>query len=70
MHDDGAQGSESTKQLNFDTHTQVMPYFSRSVRHQPDQYMFLGESYDMIPNELNAEPVNYNEAFQDKDIDL
>ena len=26
--------------------------------------MFLGESYNMIPNDLNAELVNYNEAFK------
>ena len=32
--------------------------------------MFLGESYDMIPDELNAEPVNYNEILQDKDAKL
>ena len=32
--------------------------------------MFLGESYDRIPDELNAELVNYNEALQDKDAEL
>ena len=66
--DDGAQGSKSIKQLN--SNTQVVPRRSRKVRHQPNRYMFLGESYDRIPDELNAEPVNYNEALQDKDVEL
>ncbi|XP_057510754.1 uncharacterized protein LOC130793116 [Actinidia eriantha] len=70
VRDDGAQGSESTEQLNFDTQTQVVPRRSGRVRHQPDRYMFLGESYDMIPDELNTEPVNYNEALHDKDAKL
>ena len=70
MRDDGAQGSESTEQLNSDTQTQVMPRHSGRVKCQLDQYMFLGESYDMIPDELNAKSVNYNKAFQDKDIEL
>ena len=67
MSDDSAQGSKSTEQLNSDTQTPVMPHHSGRVRHQLDRNMFLGESYDMIPDELNAKPVNYNEALQDKD---
>ena len=47
-----------------------MPRRSGRVRRHPDRYMFLGESYDMIPNELNAKPINYNEALQDKDAEL
>ena len=70
MHDDGAQGSESTEQLNSDTQTPIVPRRSGRVRFHPDWYMFLGESYDMIPNELNAEPVNYNETLQGKDLEL
>ena len=47
-----------------------MPQHCGRVRRQPDRYMLLGESYDMIFDELNAEPVNYNEALQDKDAEL
>ena len=43
-----------------------MSYRSGRVRRQPDRYMFLGESYDMILDEA----VNYNEALQDKDGEL
>ena len=43
-----------------------MPRRSGRVTRQPDRY----KSYDMIPDELNAEPVNYNEALQDKDVEL
>ena len=48
----------------------TMPRRSGRVVRQPDQYMFLGESYERIPDELDAELVTYNEAFQDKDIEL
>ena len=47
-----------------------MPRRSGRVIFQPNWYMFLGESYDRIPDELDAEPVNYNEALQDKDAEL
>ena len=63
VRDDGAQGSELTEQLNSDTQTLSVPHRNGRVRHQPNRYMFLDESYDMIPNELNAEPVNYNEVL-------
>ncbi|XP_057481980.1 uncharacterized protein LOC130768889 [Actinidia eriantha] len=58
VHDDGKQRSESTEKLNSDTQAHVMPHRSRRVRCQLDRYMFLGESYNMIPNELNTKPVN------------
>ena len=69
-HDDGAQGSESAEQFIHDTQTLVVPRRSGRVIHKLDRYMFLGESYDRIPNELNTELVNYNEAVQDKDTEL
>ena len=47
-----------------------MPRRSGRVVHQPDRYMFLRESYERILDELDAEPVNYNEALQDKDAEL
>ncbi|XP_057965365.1 uncharacterized protein LOC131155923 [Malania oleifera] len=59
---DGGQGSGSTQQN--------VPRRSGRVVHQPDQYMFLGESYDRIPDELDTEPSNYYEALQDKDAEL
>ncbi|XP_057495680.1 uncharacterized protein LOC130780680 [Actinidia eriantha] len=64
--DDGAQGLESTEQLNSNTQTQVVLRRSGRVKCQPNQYIFLGESYDMIPDELIAELVNYNEALKTK----
>ena len=60
VHDDSAQESKLVEQFTFVTQIQVMPHRSRRVRCQPNRYMFLGETYDMIPNELNAKPVNYN----------
>ena len=60
-HDDGTQGSKLTEQFSYDTQTQVVPHRSGRVVRQPNQYMFLGMSYDRIPDELNAESVNYNE---------
>ena len=32
--------------------------------------MFLGESYDRVPDEQGTDPCNYDEALQDKDADL
>ena len=47
-----------------------MPRRSGRVVRQPDWYMLLGESYEKIPDELDAEPMNYNEALQYKDAEL
>ncbi|XP_057953828.1 uncharacterized protein LOC131148112 [Malania oleifera] len=58
----GAQESGSTQQN--------MPRRSRRVVHQPNRYMFLGEFYDRIPDELDIEPDNYCEALKDKDVEL
>ena len=69
-HDDGAQGSELAEEFTPDTQTQVVPHRSGRVVRQPDWSMLLGESYKKIPDELDAEPVNYNEALQDKDAEL
>ncbi|XP_057969455.1 uncharacterized protein LOC131158606 [Malania oleifera] len=44
----GAQGSGSTQQN--------VPCRSGRVKHQPDWHMFLGESSDRIPDELDTEP--------------
>ena len=47
-----------------------MPRCSGRIVRKPDRYIFLGESYDRIPDELNAKPVKYNEALQDKDAQV
>ena len=36
---------------------------------KPLRYALLGESFDRIPEESNTEPVNYDEALQDKDAE-
>ena len=52
------------------TTIQKSPRRSGRVVHQPERYMFLGESLDRIPEELDSEPGNYSEALQDKDANL
>lgn len=42
-------------------------YSGREIR-KPSWYVHLGESFDRIPKEFNIEPMNYDEALQDKDI--
>ena len=46
------------------------PRRSGRVIVRPAWYTLLEESYDMIPDEQNTEPCNYNEALQDKDAEL
>ena len=43
---------------------------SGRVIRQPLRYTLLGESFDRIPNELDTDPCNYDEALKDKDADL
>ena len=40
------------------------------VTRQPLQYTLLGESFDRIPDELDTDPYNYDEALKDKYADL
>lgn len=47
-----------------------VPRCSGRVIVPPSQYTLLGESYEMIPKEQQAEPCNYDEALQDKDAEL
>ncbi|XP_019246288.1 PREDICTED: uncharacterized protein LOC109225935 [Nicotiana attenuata] len=44
---------------------------SRSGRiiRKPLRFALLGESYDRIPEEPHREPINYDEALQDTDVD-
>ena len=37
---------------------------------QPFRYTLFGESFDRIPDELDTDPCNYDEALKDKDVDL
>ena len=47
----------------------VTPVPRRSGRtdRPPDKFSFLGESYETIPDELEQDPCNYNEAINDID---
>ena len=47
-----------------------MSHRSRKVIRQPLRYTLLGESFDRIPDELDIDPCNYDEALKDKDVDL
>ena len=42
---------------------------SGRVVRQPDRYMFLGESYDMVLDKHATDPENYEKALQDKDAE-
>ncbi|WKA02463.1 hypothetical protein VitviT2T_020650 [Vitis vinifera] len=42
---------------------------SGRTRRPPVQYTLLGEAFDRIPEEVNTEPVCYDDALQDKDAD-
>jgi hypothetical protein len=53
-----------------DTHSQGVPRRSGRVVRQPDRFMFLGESFDKVPDEHETDPCNYNEAIQNKDADF
>ncbi|PHT30727.1 hypothetical protein CQW23_29647 [Capsicum baccatum] len=41
----------------------------RMIR-KPLRFALLGESYDRIPEDLNTEPLNYDEALHDKDAKM
>ncbi|XP_057958568.1 uncharacterized protein LOC131151343 [Malania oleifera] len=63
------EGIESQLSALGSTKQNVPHRIGRVVR-QPDRYMFLGESYDRIPNELYTNSGNYCETLQDKDAEL
>ncbi|RVW36801.1 Retrovirus-related Pol polyprotein from transposon TNT 1-94 [Vitis vinifera] len=42
---------------------------SGRTRRPPVRYTLLGEAFDRIPEEVNTEPVCYDDALQDKDAD-
>ena len=43
---------------------------SGRVIRQPLQYTLLGDSFDRIPDELDTDPYNYDEALKDEDAKL
>ena len=47
----------------------LVPRRSGRVVIQPDRYMFLGESSDLVLDEQESDPWTYNEALQDKDAE-
>ena len=47
-----------------------MSRHSERVIRQPIRYTLLGESFDRIPDELDTDPCNYDEALKDKDAKL
>ena len=49
--------------------TQVMPRHSGRVVRQPERFIFLGESFDLVPGKRKPDPWTYNEALQDKDAE-
>ncbi|KAL8457169.1 hypothetical protein ACS0TY_035132 [Phlomoides rotata] len=52
-----------------DTQTQPEPHRSGRVVRQPERFMFVGESSDLVPGEDESDPWTYNETIQDKDAD-
>jgi hypothetical protein len=58
---------ESSIETPIDT---LVPRRSGRVIVPPSRYTLLGESFEMIPDDQHAEPCNYNEALQDKDVEL
>ena len=54
----------------LDTNTAPVPRRSGRVVQQPDRFMFLGESSDLVSGEHDEDPRTYEEAILDKDADL
>ena len=67
---DGLQESASAQRTIDSAQTQGVSRRSGRVIRQPLRYTLLGESIDRIPNELNTDPFNYDEALKDKDAEL
>ncbi|KAL8523138.1 hypothetical protein ACS0TY_013202 [Phlomoides rotata] len=58
-------------QVDTPSDIQTQPKLRRSGRvvRQPERFMFVGESSDLIPGEDESDPWTYDEAIQDKDAD-
>ena len=59
-------------QVNAQNDTNIAPvsHHSGRVVRQPERFMFLGESSDLVSGEHDEDPRTYEEALQDKDADL
>ncbi|CAA0840521.1 Unknown protein, partial [Striga hermonthica] len=61
---------ETAQCVDSDVFTPELPRRSGRVVRQPDRFMFVGESSDLIPSEEHdSDPWTYNEAIQDVDAD-
>ena len=67
---DGLQESASAQRTTDSAQPHGVYRRSRRVIRQPLQYTLLGESFDRIPDELDTDPCNYDEALKDKDANL
>ncbi|KAL8459745.1 hypothetical protein ACS0TY_037017 [Phlomoides rotata] len=52
-----------------DTQTQPEPRRNGRVVLQPERFMFVGESLDLVPRKNESDPWTYNEVILDKDAD-
>ena len=67
---DGFQESASTQHTTDSAQQHGVSRHSGRVIRQPLRYTLLGESFDRIPDELDTDPCNNDEALKDKDADL
>ena len=67
---DGLQELASAQRTTDSAQPQGVSCRSGRVIRQPLQYTLLGESFDMIPDEVDTNPCNYVEALKDKDAEL
>ncbi|MCQ7016867.1 DDE-type integrase/transposase/recombinase, partial [Clostridioides difficile] len=59
---------DTATRVESDTPLQVVPRRSGRVVRQPERFMFLGESSDLVLGEQEQDPWTYEEALQDKDV--
>ncbi|KAL8114038.1 hypothetical protein AgCh_021072 [Apium graveolens] len=69
-HEAVVQVEQPQQNLQPVTNTAPVPRRSGRVVQQPDRFMFLGESSDLVSGEHDDDPRTYEEAVQDKDADL
>ena len=63
---DGLQESASAQRTTDNAQPQGVSHHIGRVIRQPMRYTLLGESFDKIPDELDTDPCNYDEALKDK----
>ena len=57
---------QNTKQ---ETPSTPMPLRSGRILRAPDRFMFLGKTYDVIPEGQESDPCTYDEAINEIDAD-